>query len=113
MSRLIVLLLLLAAPAGAQIATPGVPTSSEESLTVSTTALGVTADLCGDGNRDGALFYVVDNGVYLSLHSPTATPDSNDFALNAGDFAYVRPASKARSIRQSADTNVKVQCVSQ
>ena len=103
--------LLVAGTAEAQIFIPGTPTTGEETLSVSTTALGITADLCGTNNTKGALIGVLDDGVYMSLHSSTATPDSGDFALNAGDYAFVRPASKARFIRQSADSNVKIQCI--
>lgn len=97
--------------ASAQIVVPGVPTSSEETITVSTTAIGITADLCGPNNANGALLFVVTNGLYMSLNGRTVTPDSSDFALNAGDWFFVRPARMARFIRQSADTNLKVQCL--
>ena len=88
-------------------------TSSEETISVSTTTVGVTADLCGTGNRGGAYLQVLTNGVYLALHSQTATADSGDFRLDAttsGPVLWVKPANKIRMIRQSADSNVKVQC---
>ena len=107
----VALLLLTASPVAAQMYIPGVPTSSEETLTVSTTAVGITANLCGAGNLGGAWIYVTNNGVYMSLHGATATPDSGDFPLNSGDWFYLRPARNARFIRQSADTDVKIQCV--
>lgn len=88
-------------------------TTAEETISVSTTALGVTADLCGTGNRGGAWVQVLTNGIYFTLNSDSATPDSGDFTLNAGTSGpqfHVKPASKLRMIRQSADSNVKISC---
>lgn len=101
--------LLSAAPLAA-ITIPGAPTSSEETITVSSTALGITADLCGTDNSGGVLIQLVSGDIYVSLHSATATPDSNDFDLAAGDYLYVKPAWKLRMIRQTADSTVKAQC---
>lgn len=87
-------------------------TSGEETISVSTSAVGVTADLCGAGNRGGAYLQVLTNGVYLALVGG-ATPDSGDFRLDAttsGPVLWVKPASKIRMIRISADSNVKIQC---
>ena len=99
---------LVATPADAQQLT-----NAEETITVSTTAVGVTADLCAAGNRGGAYVQVLSNAIYLALHSTAATPDSGDFAVNAGTAGpqfWVKPASKIRMIRQSADSSVKIQC---
>lgn len=88
-------------------------TSSEETITVSTTTLGVTADTCDTGNRGGAYLQVLTNGIYLALQSATATADSGDFRLDAGTEGpqlWVKPASRIRMIRQTADSSVKIQC---
>ena len=101
-------LLLLPATVSAQVLTSG-----EETITVSSTTLGVTANLCGAGNTGGAYIQVLTNAVYLALHSPSATADSGDFAISAGTGGpqfWMKPASRIRMIRQSADSSVKVQC---
>lgn len=88
-------------------------TSSEETISVSTSAVGVTANLCGTDNTGGAWVQVITNGIYFTLNSATATPDSSDFTLNAGTTGpqfWVKPASKLRMLRQSADSNVKISC---
>lgn len=95
-------------PAGAQQLT-----SAEETITVSTTTVGVTADLCGTGNRGGAWVQVLSNGIYYAVNDPNKTVDSGDFTLNSGTTGpqfHIKPASKLRMIRQSADSNVKIQC---
>ena len=102
--------------AGVLVATPADAqqlTNAEETITVSTTAIGVTADLCGTSNTGGAYVQVTTNAIYFTVHSPTATPDSNDFRMNAGTTGpqfWVKPASKLRMLRQSADSLVKVSC---
>lgn len=97
-----------AAPADAQNLT-----SSEETIAVAGTAVGITADLCGASNTGGAWIQVLSNGIYFSANSATATPDSGDFTLNAGTTGpqfWIKPASKLRMIQQSAESNVKVTC---
>lgn len=104
---LVMLLLVIAISAGAQQLT-----SSEETITVSTTAIGVTADLCDTGNRGGAYLQVTTNAIYLALNVG-ATPDSNDFRISSGTTGpqiWVKPASRIRMLRQSADSIVKIQC---
>ena len=103
----VLLLLLLAVPAYGQQLTNG-----EETISVSSTTIGVTADLCETGNRGGAYVQVVTNGVYLCLNVG-CTADSGDFRMDAttgGPSLWVKPASRIRMIRQSADSNVKIQC---
>lgn len=88
-------------------------TSSEETITVAASAIGVTADLCGSSNTGGAWVQVIAGAIYFSLHSSTATPDSGDFALSIGGGGpqfWVKPASKLRMIQQTASSTVKVQC---
>ena len=88
-------------------------TSAEETISVSNTAIGITANLCGTNNTGGAYVQVLSNGIYASFHSATATPDSGDFIINAGTTGpqfWVKPASKLRMIRQSSDSSVKVSC---
>lgn len=110
MLRLLIVALLLAlgvATAHAQSLTNG-----EETISVSTTTVGVTADLCGTGNRGGVYFQVLTNGVYISFVAG-ATADSGDFrydATTSGPVTWIKPASRLRMIRQSADSNVKIQC---
>ncbi len=104
-------LLLVAVPAVGQILVTFTPTSSEETITVSTAAIGVTADLCESGNVGGAIVSVNTNGIYFSIHSSAATPDSGDFKADAVYVFYIKPANKLRMIRQSQDSAVKVQCV--
>ena len=88
-------------------------TSSEETITVSTTTVGVTANTCETGNRGGAYVQVLSNGIYLCLQSAACVADSGDFTINAGTAGpqlWVKPASKIRMIRQTADSSVKIQC---
>ena len=111
MVRLLVALLLVLACASP--ASPQQLTSGEETITVSTTVIGITADTCETGNRGGAYVQVLTNGIYLCLHSTGCTADSGDFRLDAGTQGpqfWVKPASKLRMLRQSADSSVKVQC---
>jgi len=88
----------------------GTPTSGHEVITVSTTAIGITADLCGVGNQGTALIGVVGNSIYASLYSPTATPAIGDFTLTPGTFLAVTPARNLRMIRVSSNATVTVQC---
>ena len=105
---LLTAVLLLAWPAHAQQLTSG-----EETISVSSSAVGVTANLCGTDNTGGAYIQVLSNGIYFTVHSATATPDSGDYTLNSGTTGpqfWIKPASKLRMIRQSSDSNVKVSC---
>lgn len=88
-------------------------TSAEETITVSTTTVGVTADLCEAGNRGGAYVQVLSNGIYFSVNSATKVVDSGDFTLNSGTTGpqfWIKPANRLRMIRQSADSSVKISC---
>lgn len=88
-------------------------TSSEETITVSTTTVGITADLCDTGNRGGAWVQVLTNGIYFSTNDPNKTVDSGDFTLNSGTTGpqfHIKPARLLRMIRQSADSSVKITC---
>lgn len=111
-------LALLAAPAWGQGLIQGQP-ADEETITVSTSAIGVTSTVCranvGDAtsSRVGAMLQVKGNGIFYSLHSATATPDSGDFDGNPGDYLILNGPSvnKLRMIRSgAADATVKVQC---
>ena len=91
------------------------PNSSEETITVSTAAIGVTSTVCKDagGSRQPAIVQVKSQSIYFSLHSATATPDSGDFKANDGDFFRFSKTeiAKLRMIRSgSSDATVKVQC---
>jgi hypothetical protein len=89
----------------------GSPTASEETLVVSSSAIGITADLCGDGNETGALCQVLDQSVYVTFNGPLKTPDSGDFLFTAGTIFYVRVANRVRFIRVTTDARVKVQAM--
>ena len=87
----------------------GVPTSSEETLTVSSTTSTVTADLAGAGNIHGVLVQVLTGSIYYSLHG-AGTPDSGDFYAAQYDFIAISPANKLRMLRATGtDATVKVQ----
>lgn len=107
------LLLVAWGAAEAQLFIPGVPTSSEETVTVGSSAVGPTASLCGPGNNQGgALVQVTTAGMYATFNGPTVTPDSNDFRFYAGDTFYIRPLRMLRMLRiTSTSANVKIQCV--
>ena len=86
--------------------------NGEETISVSSTTVGVTTDLCGTGNTDGAYIQVLTNGIYLCLNVG-CTADSGDFRIDAGVAGpqlWVKPASRIRMIRVSSDSNVKVAC---
>jgi len=89
----------------------GSPTSSEETITVSSAAIGITANLCGPGNEKGALCQVLDESVYVTFNGPLKTPDSGDFLFAAGTIFYVRVANRVRFLRVTADARVKVQAM--
>jgi hypothetical protein len=98
---------LLALPAWAIDGTP----YAEETITVSNTAIGVTSGLCTQsGVISPALVQVKTNGIYFTLNSATATPDSNDYEAAAGTFIEVQRPDRLRMIRQSSDAAVKVTC---
>jgi hypothetical protein len=103
---------LLAESASAQVI-GGVPMSGEETITVSSSAIGVTANLCGGGNMNGAMGQVTSSaGIYAAFHSTSATPDSGDFVFAQYDVFFVKPANQLRMIRSSgSDATVKIQCV--
>jgi hypothetical protein len=96
--------LILLSPALASAVT-GIP-FAEETVTVSTTAIGTT--VCG---TSPALIQVKSNGIYFTLHSATATPDADDYEASAGDFIEVDHPSRFRAIRSgAADAKIKVTC---
>ena len=119
-SKLLVALLVIAATMGV----PGVgntleyiaPTSSEETITVSTLPLGITSSVCIDasGRRQPAIIQVNADAIYFSLHSSSATPDSGDFKAAVGTTIKLSPLEvrKLRMIRVTTDASVKVQCYS-
>ena len=116
---LVALLALLAAAMGAPAASEAVeytaPNSQEETITVSNSAIGITSSVClgVDGTRKPAVVQVKVQGIYFSLHSASATPDSGDFEAVAGDvFKFSRTeVAKLRMIRSGgADATAKVQC---
>ena len=88
----------------------GSPTSSHEAITVSSSAIGITANLCGSGNKNIALVQVLTNDVYASFYSASATPGSSDFKLTAGTFVVIQPANRLRMIRVTSDATAVVQC---
>ncbi len=84
---------------------------AEETLTVSSSALSITATLClVRGRQTPALIEVLTESIYFTLDSPTATPDSSDYAAPLGTVISVNKANQIRMIRQSADALVKVTC---
>jgi hypothetical protein len=88
------------------LAVPGAPTEDEATLTVSTTAVGLT---CTRGTR--ALLRVNTNGIYYSLHGVAVTPDSGDFEAAAGTYLLVDALPLFRMVRSgAADASVKKQC---
>lgn len=87
---------------------------AEETLTVSTTTVGITDGLCNafgsTGNPHAALLQVKDQPIYYSL-TGKATVDSGDFDGLDGDIVEVKPASRFRAIRAGAtDATVKIVC---
>ena len=58
---------------------------AEETLTVSTVALGITSTLCVvRGQQTPALLEVKTNSIFYTLDDPAATPDSGDYEASAG-----------------------------
>jgi len=111
-------LALLAAPAYGQGLIQGTP-ADEETITVSSAAIGVTSTVCranvGDATsaRVGAMIQVKGTAIFFALHSAAATPDAGDFDGNPGDILILTgPAvNKLRMIRATAvDATAKVQC---
>ena len=93
------------------------PTSQEETITVSNSAIGITASICtktGGNGRTKALMQVKTEPIYFSVHSASATPDSGDFKANDGDMFTLSQTevAKLRMIRVGSDASVKVQCFS-
>jgi len=104
---LLILLLLATGPAWA---IDGIP-YAEETITVSSSAVGITANLCTqNGVVNQALMQVKTNGIYFTLHSATATPDANDYEAAAGTYLEVTRPDRFRAIRQTADAAVKITC---
>lgn len=84
---------------------------AEETITVSSSAIGVTAGLCTlSGVVNPALVQVKTNPVYFTLHSATATPDSGDYEAAAGTIIEVQRPDRLRMIRQTSDAYAKVTC---
>jgi len=84
---------------------------AEETLIVSSSALSITSTLCVvRGRQTPALLEVLSNAIYFTLNSPTATPDSGDYAAPVGTVISVERANYIRMIRQSVDSSVKVTC---
>ncbi len=101
----------LPTPAPAQAASVSGTGFAEETITVSTAAIGITSTLCLErGRQTPALLEVLTNAIYFTLNSPTATPDSSDHAAPVGTVISVNKANYVRMIRQSADSSVKVTC---
>jgi hypothetical protein len=88
----------------------GIP-YAEETITVSSSAVGLTAGLCTQsGVVNPALVQVKTNAIYFTLHSATATPDSGDYEAAAGTYLEVQRPDRLRMIRQTSDAAVKVTC---
>lgn len=98
----ILLLLILAMPAWA---IDGTPTTREESLTVSGTAVAITA--CTGG--ESALVQVKTNSVYFTFRG-NVDPDSNDFLGEAGTIIEVDRPLLFKAIAVTDDAQLKVQC---
>lgn len=87
----------------------GVPVR-EETLAVSTSAVGITSAVCGDSAPGKALLQVQGNQIYYRLDLGGATPDSGDYLGSVGDIIEVDYPGKFRAIRVAADATVKVTC---
>ena len=84
---------------------------AEETLTVSTVALGITSTLCVvRGQQTPALLEVKTNSIFYTLDDPAATPDSGDYEASAGTIISTAKANYIRMIRQTSDSSVKVTC---
>jgi hypothetical protein len=85
---------------------------AEETITVSNSAVGLTAGLCTQsGVVNPALLQVKTNPIYFTLNSATATPDSGDYEAAAGTFMEVQRPDRWRAIRSGgADASVKATC---
>ncbi len=99
--------------AEAQVFVNGQPmVDAQETKTVSSTTVGVTANLCGPGNAAGVVGQVLSAaGIYAAVHNTAATADSGDFTFAQYDVFFVKPASLLRMIRITTDATVKLQCV--
>jgi hypothetical protein len=87
-----------------------------EMVVVSTTPVGLTSGLCFGTNQPDqrALIQVLDNDIWFTLHSATATPSgSSGFKALAGTYMIVDNASGFRAVRVSADARLAVLCVPQ
>lgn len=103
---LLLSLLLFVTTAEAQLV-QGIP-FAEETITVSTTSVGFTANLCGNGS---GLIQVLTNSIRIRLDSATATVDSSDYLLETKNWFAVKHPSRVRMIREGgADATVKITC---
>lgn len=84
----------------------GVPTAQHETLTVSTAAVTLPANLYGPSNSGGVLFQVLTGSINYSFQF-NCTPTTTDFIASAGDFVAVRPA-RAFSMVRNGGTNALV-----
>lgn len=97
-------LLLFVSPAAAQLVA-GVPFKAE-TVTVSTTSVGFTADFCGSGS---GLIQVLTNAIFIRLDGPAAT--NADYKLSASDWFAVKHPDRVEMLRDgSTDANVRLTC---
>lgn len=90
---------------------PYTPTGSKEVIVVSSSAIGITANLCGFGNQRGALCQVLDAAIYVTFTGPTTTPGAGDFEMAAGTFFFDDCANRLRFKRVTTDARVVVQAM--
>jgi hypothetical protein len=88
--------------------------AAAETITISSSATGPTAGLCAVGaGQTGAFIQILDQPVYYTLHSPTATPSSTVGGYaTANTIIQVDRASEFRAIRAGGtDARAYILCV--
>jgi hypothetical protein len=88
--------------------------AAAETITISTSVTGPTAGLCAVGaGQSGAYIQVLDQPIYYTLHSPTATPSSTVGGYaTANSIIQVDRASEFRAVRAGGtDARAYIVCV--
>jgi hypothetical protein len=91
--------------------------AAAEMITITGTATGATAGLCSFGtpaapNEHGLFVHILDNSVYYTIHSPTATPSAALGGLAvANTILQVDRASDFRATAVGANARGYLVCV--